>query len=80
MKKNDGKEAICCNPGYGPIFGSGRDIGIYDKCNERGGWTNNGAGSYECHPKYRSSLFVGTGGANESNSFKVSDYEVFTYE
>ena len=81
MNKKDGQYVIECNPGYGPTFGNGnyRDIGINNKCNERGGWTNHGAGSYECHPKYRKSLFVGTAKPDESNSFKVSDYEVFTY-
>ena len=80
MKKNDGKRAIYCGPSYGPIFGSGTDIGICDNCNrDKGGWTNYGNGSYECSSLLKRSLFVSTAKPDECNYFKVSDYEVFTY-
>ena len=80
MKKNDGKKAIWCNPSYGPVFGFGRDIGICDNCNnEQRGWTNYGNSSYECSSPLKSSLFVNTAGPDQTNYFKVSDYEVFTY-
>ena len=83
MKKKDNNKAIGCDPRYGPIFGSCCDIIIYDNCNnnEQGGWTiyGNIAGSYECRSPLKSSLFVSTAGPDETNYFKVSDYEVFTY-
>ncbi len=81
IKKNDNNRAICCNPCYGPCFGLGGDIGIYDNCNDNGGWTSfgNSAGSYECNSPLKNSLFVNTAKPDETNYFKVSDYEVFTY-
>ena len=79
MKKKNSNEAIGCDPNCGPIFGNGHDICIYDNCNDKGGWTNYGYGSYECKNSYRKSLFVNTAGPDQDNNFKVSDYEVFTY-
>ena len=79
MKKKDSNRAINCDPSYGPVFGSGTDIGIEDNCNDKGGWTSYGYGSYECNSPLKRSLFVNTAGPDEENYFKVSDYEVFTY-
>ena len=81
MKREDRHRAINCDPRYGPIFGSGRDICICDNCNKKGGWTcyGNSDSSYECNNSYRRSLFVNTAGPDQTNWFKVSDYEVFTY-
>ena len=79
MKKKDSNKAIRCDPDYGPIFGSGCDIGIRDNCNDKGGWTNFGYGSYECSSPLKKSLFVNIAGPDQQNNFKVSDYEVFTY-
>ena len=82
MKKKDSNRAIYCDPYYGPMFGSGEDIGIDDNCNrDKGGWTNfgNSNSSYECSSPLKSSLFVNTAGPDECNYFIVSDYEVFTY-
>ena len=79
MKKKDSNEAIYCKPNRGPIFGSGTDIYIRDNCNKNGGWTDYGNCSYECSSPLKSSLFVNTAGPDEENYFKVSDYEVFTY-
>ena len=82
MKKKDSNIAIYCYPRYGPLFGNGCDIGIYDNCNsDYGGSTNfgNSYSSYEYDSSYRKSLFVNTAGPDETNDFKVSDYEVFTY-
>ena len=82
MKKKDNNKALYCDPYYGPMFGSGEDIGIFDNCNDdTGGWTNygDGYGSYECSSPLKRSLFVNTAGPDEWNFFKVSDYEVFTY-
>ena len=80
MKKKNSNRAIGCTPSYGPIFGSGHDIGIRNNCNrDKGGWTNYGYASYECRSPLKSSLFVNTAGPDQQNNFKVSDYEVFTY-
>ena len=82
MKKKDNNRAICCNPSNGPIFGYGTDIGICGNCNiKNGGWTNfgNSAGSYECNNSQKRAFFVNTAKPDETNYFKVSDYEVFTY-
>ena len=82
LKKKDSNRAIYCFPIYGPIFGYGYDIWIEDNCNRNdGGWTSYGIidGSYECSSDLKKSLFVNTAGPDECNNFKVSDYEVFTY-
>ena len=82
MKKKDNNRAICCDPRDGPIFGSCCDICIHDNCNNNdGGWTIYGysASSFKYSSPLKSSLFVNTAGPNEKNYFKVSDYEVFTY-
>ena len=77
----DSYRAIECNPGYGPIFGYGCDIGICDNCNKNGGWTcyGNSDSSYECNNSLKQSLFVNTAGPNEKNDFSVLDYEVYTH-
>ncbi len=68
--------AIDCFPDYGPTFG---DIRIHDNCNKKKKCfiANNGTHGYECHPEYKSSLFVNTAEADERNYFSVLDYEVF---
>ena len=82
MKKKESKEAIDCLPNRGPLFGNYTpDIYIRDKCNEENScWISNSSNfQYECHPKYKSSLFVNTNGPDNSNFFSVLDYEVYTY-
>ena len=82
MKKKNNNRAIGCTPSYGPIFGYGYDIWIEDNCNrDNGGWTDYGfsMSSYECSSPLKNKLFVNTAGPDELNYFKVSDYEVFTY-
>ena len=82
LKKKNDNDAICCYPDRGPIFGYGHDIIIRDNCNRNdGGWTSYGdsGSSYECNSPLKSSLFVNTAGPDQTNYFKVSDYEVFTY-
>ena len=77
MKRKGSRGAIECNPNNGPTFCS--DIRIYsdnsnmDKCII---W-NNGFNEYECHPYYKSSLFVNNDGLDSQVSFTLSDYEVF---
>ena len=82
-KKKDRHSAIKCNTNCGPLFGvnSCFDICINDTCNRRANcYISNNGYSYECHPQYKSSLFVNTAGSNEKNKFKVSDYEVYSID
>ena len=84
MKKKDSETAIKCNPDYGPIFSDdydGYDIYINDHCNRTESCyiINDGIRGYECHPKYKSSLYVNTAGSDNKNNFSVLDYEVYTY-
>ena len=52
---------------------------IWGNCSEGVGCSidNNGTRGYECHPQYKSSLFVNTAGPDERNIFSALDYEVF---
>ncbi len=82
MKKKESKTAIRCNPCYGPLFGNkSPDIFIADNCNgENSCWINSSSAfQYDCHPQYKSSLYVGTNEYNNINSFSVLDYEVYTH-
>ncbi len=81
------------NDSRGPVFGNGQidgdsgftflidnnDLYIGDSCDEEKQCyiQNDGTGGYECHPKYKKSLFVNTAGPDEKNYFIVLDYEVF---
>ena len=77
MKREESDYAISCIPKSGPIFGD--DIYISDNCNLWNGCSidNDDTKGYECHPQYKSSLFVNTAGPNEGNKFSVLDYEVY---
>ena len=82
MKKEGSKEAICCLSNWGPIFGNNfGDIQIVDKCNSKDNcWIEKPSNfQYECHPKYKSSLYVNTAGSDNCNCFSVLDYEVYTH-
>ena len=78
MNRKTNKYAIECYPHNGPIFGP-LDMQIADKCNEENSCSihDDGTHGYECHPEYKSSLFVNTAGPDEENYFTVLDYEVF---
>ena len=80
MKRKESKYAIYCNYSNGPLFGN-RDIYISENCNlgNHSSIYNDGTGQYECHPEYRSSLFVNTAGPDSTNYFSVLDYEVYTH-
>ncbi len=85
MKRENSKSAINCNPDYGPLFcgnGWGSDICIRNNCNKEDSCYiyNDGTNGYECHPKYKCSLFVNTAGPDEENKFTVLDYEVYTHD
>ncbi len=77
-KREESRYAIKCYSDCGPIFGD-NDIYINYNCNEEYSCYigNDGTKGYECHPEYKSSLFVNSAGTNEENEFSVLDYEVF---
>ena len=82
-KRKVSKYAVECDSDDGPIFGNDdiSDIYIGDNCNEENSCyiRNNGSRGYECHPKYKESLFVNTAKPNIRNYFSVLDYEVYTH-
>ena len=77
MKRIESNWAINCNPEYSPQFGADILMCIRNNFNLCS-ILNDGIHSYECHPEYKSSLFVNTAGPNEKNCFSVLDYEVYT--
>ena len=82
IKREESDCAIDCDSYYGPIFCGNYDydIGIVNNCNVwRCSIGNVGTFGYECHPQYKSSLFVNTAGPDEDNYFSVLDYEVYTH-
>ena len=80
MKREESDCAITCDYENGLMFGI-HDIVIADNCNEENSCHiyNDGTHGYECHPKYKMSLFVNTAGPDEENRFSILDYEVYTY-
>ena len=78
MKKKKSTCAIICHSYNGPRFGYG-DIYISYRCNKENKCTIRHKGTYECHPEYKSSLFVNIAGPDEDNDFTVLDYEVYTH-
>ena len=82
MKRKESEYAIRCDSDYGPIFGSyDGNIHITQDCNKKNCCyvVNDGIREYECHPEYRSSLFVNTAGPDEENRFSILDYEVYSH-
>ncbi len=76
MKKKESDCAIICNSRHGPVFGA--DIFMPLISNFRiCAICNDGTHSYECHPEYKSFLFVNTAGSDEINKFSLLDYEVY---
>ena len=83
MKKEESKETIRCKSRYGPVFCGNDDYNILigENCNGEISCRieNDGYQGYECHPQYKSSLFVNTAGPDEENRFSVLDYEVYSH-
>ena len=80
MKRKESDCAIQCYPLSGPSFGDSVIV-ICNYCNKVDSCciNNISEGDYECHPEYKSSLFVNTAGPDEENYFSVLDYEVYTH-
>ena len=85
MKRKGSSKAIICEPNDGPDFYDGKscgaDLHIDNNCNTNNYnyIRNDGTRGYDCHPKYKMSLFVHTNDPDKENKFIVSDYEVFTH-
>ena len=83
MKKKDSKTAIRCLSNYGPTFGNSYgDITIADNCTKESSCriTSPSRFQYECHPQYKSSLYVNTSDPDHQNNFSVLDYEVYSFD
>ncbi len=78
LKRKGSNKALYCAPQDGIAYGND-DIHIHNNCHRKNSCSihNDGKGGYECHPEYKSSLFVNTAGPDEENYFTVLDYEVF---
>ena len=83
MKRKESDCAIQCWNYYGPVFGnkSSCDIGLLKNFSREGNCSvnNNGTYAYECHPQYKSSLFVTKHDYRSKNCFSLLDYEVYTH-
>ena len=72
--KKDKKE-IRCYPSYGPLFGYGTDLGLYEDFINQGGWSNFGESFSDIIGKGRS---IFTGDSNNNNvKIKIKEIEVF---
>ena len=83
MKKNGSNSVIYCNPNFGPQFGNGSpDIFIVDNCYDENSCLINESSrlQYDCHSDYKSSLYVGSNGPDNTNWFTVLDYEVYSFD
>ena len=81
--KKEYNPAIYCDPKCGPAFGSiYSDIRIADNCTKEDSCSINDSSylQYECHPIYKSSLFVNTNDPENVNRFTVLDYEVYSFD
>ena len=68
IKQTDIKYAVCHDPKYGPIFGNGYSLCIYDRCNEVDtNYTNPISFNFREKPNQLSGKY----------NFTVKDYEVF---
>ena len=83
MKRKESEYAIKSYSRYGPTFGTfcWHALLISNNCNNANSCfiDNDGKHAYDCHPQYKSSLYVNTAGSEKENRFSVLDYEVFTY-
>ncbi|KAK8792769.1 hypothetical protein WA158_004933 [Blastocystis sp. Blastoise] len=73
----DPEKAIYNSASFGPIFGAGGCIAIYDECNKNSlSYCTSNSYSVKETPQ-RSSLFVNTAGKDSRNTFIVDDIEVY---
>ena len=63
---------VCHKYDYGPIFGGGNDLFIYDNCNTGNSSYSNLGVSYTLPPKNNGKEYLCGG-----RYFKISDYEVY---
>ena len=81
LKRKEERYAIECNSYNGPNFGCG-DIYIRDECDKKDNCSinNNDTSTYECHSKYKSSLYLDTNKSISFTYFEMLDYEVFSID
>ncbi len=80
MKKENSKTAIICNKDYGPCFGYDISLIYQNIIINKNIIHEPYYFQYECHPEYKSSLYVNTDGPDNENSFSVLDYEVYSFD
>ena len=71
--KNDNKE-VNHHSSYGPVFGGGCDLGIYNDFINRGGWSKFPS-TYQDNLGKGKSIF--TEDLNNNNKFKLREIEIF---
>ena len=71
LKTQQQQHAICCDPGYGPVFGSPHDLYISNNANANTSSRSFLGCTYERPPGQQDTFFTG------STKFTVTDYEVF---
>jgi len=72
-KQKDTSHSIHCSKDYGPMFGKGHDICIYDSCNTNNNSNSYGNTTYDLPQDVDSSTYLA--GAHK---FKVKDIEVYS--
>ena len=65
------RNGIWCLNHYGPLFGGGFDLSIYENANTNISSYSNLSHSYQCPPGHQNTFFTG------AKHFTVTDYEVF---
>ena len=82
LKRKKSNVSISTGPYCGLIFGSywDSDICVVNNIRKKTCIWNDGTHGYECHPQYKSSLYVNTAGPDEKNYFELLDYEIYSVE
>ena len=74
MKQGKEKNATCCNPRFGPIFGGGRDLCFYNKPQ---------VGHAQSHSNFGHTYQLPTGyvyGSEQARNLLASQYKFLTTE
>lgn len=75
LKGSSNQSGICCNSSFGPVFGAGNDLCIYDNSNANSNSHSNLNNTYECPPNVNASTFLAG-----NSTFCVDELEVFVYQ
>ena len=71
LKTQQQQKATCCDTDFGPQFGTGSDLAIWNNANTNTSSYSRLGGTYERPPGQQNTFFTG------SINFTVTDYEVF---